>query len=524
MQRIAIAAVVALLAGFLSPSTRAQTPLAPATQKGFSFCTVHDVAGHKVWASPVFEYEYPSADGSSRTLEMATDFHNLIGSMGGAGDKVCALASSDRAAVEASRDEQRGILTARFMGVLAINKWMDVAWTPKPWTPALMAKPAVVSRHFYCYGTDTDQRATLASTVASPVFETSMDGADPMAPYTLAEQYGKEFTRYVVEVHGLTQANPSCHFKDTQAEAEKALRDYRKTFSGFNLKFADVAWRPTGEAIAPAGAVAPIMPPPATGSMPPPDPFAIPVPQARIGVRVTDVTPALAVALGLDRARGALVIEALQGTPAMAAGLKPMDVVLSINQQAVEQSTDLPVISGRLPAGMPALLRVWRERAEIELRVDIAGPPVAAAVQSGAAIAAKSEVSAVQAAAPPVAASASRKFCHAFIQFVGKPGGVRGKVWENSGSDGSQTEMTATLATFVVHMRQQQPERWNDFTASPIECDMNSGFCYANTPRHFGRSQLAGQFCKTTREEAETDWTRLTEVHREMEIIAWPAR
>lgn len=412
MQRIAFAAVVGLLMGGLSSSSHAQSPPSPATQKGFSFCTVHDIAGHKVWASPVFEVEYPSGDLWTRTREMATEFHNLIGSMGGAGDKECALASTDRAAVEASRNEQRGILTARFIGLVAINKWLDVAWTPKPWTLALMAKPAVVSKHFYCYGTDTDQRAT----VASSVFEISMDGADPMAPYTRAQAYGEEFSRYVVAAHGLPQANPSCYFKDTHAEAEKALRDYRKMFSGFNLKFTDVAWRPTGGASAPSAAPASIAPSSATGSTP--------------------------------------------------------------------------------------------------LSAPIEGPPMAAAAQAGAATAAAASV-------PPVAAAGSRKYCHAFIQFVGKPGGVRSKVWENSGSDGSQDAMTATLATFAVHMRQQQ-KTWHDFTASPIQCDMNSGFCYASALRHFGTSQLAGQFCKTTREEAETEWIRLTERDRAMEIITWP--
>lgn len=260
MQRIAVAAVVCLLTALLSPFSRAQSATLPATQKGFSFCTVHDTAGRTVWASPVFEYEYSPGEGGNRMPEMATEFHALVGSMGGAGDKSCAVAHADRETVEGWRNEQRSILTARFMGVVRTNKWLDVAWTPKPWTPALMVKPAVVSKHFYCYGTDTDQRTVLASSVASPVFEMSMDGADPMAPYALAEQYNKEFTRYVVDVHGLTQANPSCYFKDTRAEAEKALRDYRKMFSGFNTKFADVAWRPSGGAIASSVAPAAIAP------------------------------------------------------------------------------------------------------------------------------------------------------------------------------------------------------------------------------------------------------------------------
>jgi hypothetical protein len=527
MQRIAVVAIVCL-AGLLSPASRAQSPpTTPATQKGFSFCSIHDTAGRTVWASPVFEYEYPSGDSGSRTSEMATDFHDFIGSMGGAGDKNCASADADRAAVEAFRNEQRSILTQRFMGVVRANAWLDVAWTPKPWAPVLMAKPAVVSKHFYCYGTDTDQGNVRAASVASPVFEASMDGTDPMAPYTLAEEYGKEFTRYVVDVQGLTQANPSCYFKDTRAEADKALRDYRRMFSGFNLKFADVAWRPTGKSSAPPSAPASTAPPTATGSMLSPVPVAVssavPATQGRIGVRFAEVTPELALGLGMETARGALVIEVQKDSPAMAAGLKPMDVVLGINQQAVEQATDLPVISHRLPAGKPASLRVWRERAEHQLLVHVAGSPTAAAVAQAGAIAAPNAAPSSMAADASVQAVARRKYCHAFIQRVGKPGGVHSTVWENSGSDGSQAAMATTLTAFAAHARQLQSTTWHDFTASAVQCDMNVGFCFATSLRHFGASQIAGQFCKDTREEAEADWTRLSELDRAMEAVAWPA-
>jgi hypothetical protein len=41
--------------------------------------------------------------------------------------------------------------------------------------------------------------------------------------------------------------------------------------------------------------------------------------------------------------------------------------------------------------------------------------------------------------------------------------------------------------------------------------------------RHFGgTSQIAGQFCKSTREEAEVEWTRLTAKSAAMEIVDWP--
>ncbi len=346
MQRFA-AAVACMFIGCLSPTLRAQAPAPPVTQHAFTYCSVTDTAGHKVWASPVFEYEYAPANAGqfSRTEDMATEFHTFIGSMGGAGDKACQVASGGRAELEALRNESRTILTKRFMGMIRAHKWMDVAWTPKPWNPATAAaKPATVTKYFYCYASDMapDQRKT----VAALVFEMSVDGSSPMAAYTQAEAYGKEFTRDVAAAHGLAQAYPTCYFKDTRAEAEKALHDYRKLFSGFNLRFTDVTWRPTQEpAAAPSAAAPPAVTPPAA---PAAEPSLAPV-QGKLGIKVGEVSPALALALGMDRARGALVVETLKGSPAEAAGIKPMDVVLGINQQAVNQFTDLPPMAQSSP-------------------------------------------------------------------------------------------------------------------------------------------------------------------------------
>ena len=509
MQRIAISAVVFLFAAALSPATRAQTPPAAATEKSFSFCTVHDVAGRKLWASPVFEYE--SGQGWSRTEEMATDFHQLIGSMGGAGDKTCSVGNADRATVETWRNEQRTILTARFMGLVSTNKWMDVAWTPKPWAPALLLKPSVVRKFFYCYGTDTDQRSTTASTVATLAFEMDVDGTDPMAVYMQAEEYGKEFAQYVVTAHGLTQANPACYFKDTQAEAVKTLRDYRKMFGGFNTAYTDVAWRPTAGSTALSVAPPPVAP--TTTSLPTQPAAAVPG-QGRIGLGLGEVTPALALGLGIDKERGALVIEVMKDSPAASAGLKPMDVVLSIGGHAINQASDLSVISSRLATGARASLRIWRERKEIEVLVDVAGQPAELPVSS--------DPSASRSAAVSMPAAASKKFCHAVIQYVGKTGGVRSTVWENSGSDGSAAAMAATLTEFAAHIRQLQPQTWHEFTPSASQCDTTSGFCFATSVRHFGKSQLAAQFCRTTREEAETELARLIGFDRTMQSVAWP--
>jgi len=511
MQRFA-AAVACVFMVCLSPTLRAQSPTPPVTQHAFSYCSVTDTANHKVWASPVFEYEYDPANvgQSSRTQDMATEFHALVGSMGGAGDKDCVLAKGGQSEIEAHRNEIRAIMTRRFMGIVSTHKWMDVPWTPKPWNPATAAaKPAVITKYFYCYASDMapDQRKT----VAALVFEMSVDGSNPIAAYTQAEAYGKQFTRDVAAAHGLAQAYPTCYFKDTRAEAEKALHDYRKLFSGFNLRFTDVTWRPTQESAAPPA----VMPPAAPAA----EPSLAPL-QGKLGIKVGEVSPTLALALGMDRARGALVVETLKGSPAEAAGIKPMDVVLGINQQAVNQFADLPPMANRLPAGTPVTLQLWRERAEHELRIELPGQAAAVILQTGTTIAPSTDITAASTAAPAAGVS---KYCHVFMQFVSKPGGVHSKVWENRDSDGSEAAMISTLAAFTAHMHRQQPKVWQDFASRAPRCDLNLGYCYSMLVRHFGGgSQIAGQFCKSTREEAEADWARLTQNSPEMEIAAWP--
>lgn len=361
MQRFA-AAVACVLAGCLSPTLRAQSPAPPVTRHAFSYCSVTDTASHKVWASPVFEYAY-LADGSNRFTRMqdlASEFHAIVGGMGGAGDKTCLLADGEKADIEAFRNESRATLTQRFMGIVRAHKWMDVAWTPQPWNPATAAmRPATVTRYFYCYATDMDD--DKRASVATQVFEMSVDNSDPVAAYTQAETYGKQFARDVAAPYGLANGQPSCLFKDTRAEAEKALHDYRKTFSGFTLKFTDVTWLPAqGAAATPAAVTNPAAPAAESGTPPP---------KGRLGIEVGEVCPTLALALGMDRARGALVITVKKDHPGDAAGIKPVDVVLGLNQQAVNQFTELSVLVSRLPAGTPYTLQVWRERAEHEVQI-----------------------------------------------------------------------------------------------------------------------------------------------------------
>ena len=74
------------------------------------------------------------------------------------------------------------------------------------------------------------------------------------------------------------------------------------------------------------------------------------VTRSRIGVTIQNVTAQLAESFGLDRPHGALVGSVLPGSPGEKAGLKPGDVILSVNGKVVELSSELPTVIARLEA------------------------------------------------------------------------------------------------------------------------------------------------------------------------------
>jgi hypothetical protein len=84
--------------------------------------------------------------------------------------------------------------------------------------------------------------------------------------------------------------------------------------------------------------------------------------QATIGVRLDAVTTSVATALGLDSSKGALVIEVVKGTPAEKAGIKPMDVILGIDNQDIASPEELVAAVQRTRVGSRMKLQVWCNR------------------------------------------------------------------------------------------------------------------------------------------------------------------
>jgi Do/DeqQ family serine protease len=79
-----------------------------------------------------------------------------------------------------------------------------------------------------------------------------------------------------------------------------------------------------------------------------------------LGVDAQDLTPRVAAALGLKAAHGALITNVLPDSPADKAGLKPGDLVASVNGKPIGDAQDLRNVQGLTPLGSTLALGVER--------------------------------------------------------------------------------------------------------------------------------------------------------------------
>ncbi len=91
-----------------------------------------------------------------------------------------------------------------------------------------------------------------------------------------------------------------------------------------------------------------------------------------LGVLIQPITSDTAKALGLKKARGALVGDIIKGSPAFKAKIKRGDVIIKYGEQEVVENNDLPVMVGKTKVGEDVIITIIRDKKEIKLPVKIA--------------------------------------------------------------------------------------------------------------------------------------------------------
>ncbi len=94
-----------------------------------------------------------------------------------------------------------------------------------------------------------------------------------------------------------------------------------------------------------------------------------------IGVAVQDLTPELLESFKLGDVKGVLIAEVVRGSPADKAGVKAGDILLSIGDKPLTDSTSMLETISSLPPGKVTLLKLLRNQAEVAVQVKVGKRP-----------------------------------------------------------------------------------------------------------------------------------------------------
>jgi serine protease Do len=93
------------------------------------------------------------------------------------------------------------------------------------------------------------------------------------------------------------------------------------------------------------------------------------VSRSRIGVAVQEVDQKLATSFGLGTPHGALISSVDPKGPSERAGLKPGDVITSVNGHAIDEQFELPTVIAEIPPGTVTHIGIWRDHKASEVDV-----------------------------------------------------------------------------------------------------------------------------------------------------------
>ena len=92
-----------------------------------------------------------------------------------------------------------------------------------------------------------------------------------------------------------------------------------------------------------------------------------------LGVTIQDVDKNLAESFGLDRPRGALVVQLAPDGPAQEAGLREGDAIITFDGKDIPTSSDLPHVVGLIAPGSEVPVVVMRDKKRKKLEVEVGG-------------------------------------------------------------------------------------------------------------------------------------------------------
>jgi serine protease Do len=95
------------------------------------------------------------------------------------------------------------------------------------------------------------------------------------------------------------------------------------------------------------------------------------VTRGKLGVLIQNVTQDLSDSFGLPQPEGALVSSVEKGSPAARAGIEPGDVILKLNGEPINSTTELSEKVAELGPGATADLELWRNHASRTLNVKL---------------------------------------------------------------------------------------------------------------------------------------------------------
>lgn len=103
--------------------------------------------------------------------------------------------------------------------------------------------------------------------------------------------------------------------------------------------------------------------------------------RGRLGITMTDLTPALAKKLGVPARTGVAITAVQPGSPAANAGLRERDVILALNGRPIGSSGALRARLGLTPVGEEIEMRIARGTEVITIRTRVAAPHAVAGAE-----------------------------------------------------------------------------------------------------------------------------------------------